>query len=373
MAEDRELTPKEKALVALGGKDPREPEKPAEEGGDDDKAKAEAAEKARLEKEAADKEKADKEKNKNPEETKLPELTDEQLLELASKKAGRPITSWDEFKPKKTDDDIKKEQEVRDAQKLSYGLQKGLFNRNTYESFIQDSKDAVGVVYRAELAAAKNDDPEWDEEKEQEFQEEFKERFGLELDKTASKYKSGQRQLSALADNILKSTYAPIYSLDSEYDKYEQGINHQKTNEQKILQEAPVFKQNIEDVLASHATVEITMGGEKFPVAVPKESIDAVRELLLEEKFVSSQILNGKNNKEHLASVAYNLIVTQNLNALSFEAAKKYHEKHQKGVRGIIQHDRLDKDKGDAEANMTDNQKAALQLMREQQKQTIAN
>lgn len=368
-SKDIELTAKEKALQHFTGKNPREEnpnnDTPTEE---ELKLKAENEAKALQEKEDAEKLRlAEEEKNKIPQPR---ELTDEELLAIASKKAGREIKSWDEFKPKQEEIDKEKEQEKRDANKLSYGLQKGLFNKNTYESFIADSKDRIGLVYRAELEDAKANDTAWDEDKEKEFKAEFDEKFGLELDPTSAQYKRGQKRISVIADSLLKSTYAPIYNLESEYGKYESGVNAQKETQQKILAQAPIFKQDVADVLSELSTVEISFGSEKYPILVSKEIRDSVNEILLDENFVKSQILEG-HKKETLSKIAYNLIITQNFDTLSFEAAKQYRAKHEKGVRGIPEGGKLDNEIVD-DATLSDKQKQAISFFKKQE-QPVAN
>ena len=86
-----------------------------------------------------------------------PTLSDEEAFALMSEKTGRKIASWDDLKEKAapTEDDKKKLQDARDADKLSFGLKQGLFNRNQYESFIADSKNPKDLVYQRELAEAK--------------------------------------------------------------------------------------------------------------------------------------------------------------------------------------------------------------------------
>jgi hypothetical protein len=362
----QELTPKEIALQHFTGKNPLEENTP-DPNEEADKLKLEAETKAAKEKEDADKLKAEEEKKKATK-VEIPELTDEQIFALASKKAGREIKSWDEFKPQPAPEDKQKLQDERDANKLSYGLQKGLFNTTTYESFIADSKDRVGLVYRAELEDAKKDDPAWDEDKEKEFKADFDEKFGIELDKTSPKYKRGQKQLAVIADSILKSTYAPIYSLDSEFGKYESVENTKKEQQQKILATAPIFKQDVETVLSELSTVSIQMGNETYAVPVSKEVIKSVNDLLIDEKFVSDQILAG-HTKENLSKIAHNIIISQHFNELSFEAAKQYRAKHEKGLRGIPEGGKLEKQSSDND-NLTDNQKKAITYWTPQ---TVAN
>lgn len=369
---DKELTPKEIAMQHFTGKTSSEGQGDKEEPTEDElKLKAEADAKILAEKEESDKLKLaeeEKEKAKKEKKVEVAEMSDSDLLAMVAKRSGREIKSWDELKPLPAPEDKKKIEDARDADKLSYGLQKGLFNKNTYESFIADSKDRIGLVYRAELEDAKKDDPTWDEEKEKEFKDEFDEKFGLTLDPTSPMYKRGQKRLAVISDSILKSTYAPIYNLDNEFDKYETGVNNQKQEQQKILSEAPMFKQDLHDVLEEISTVSSTMGADKFEIPVPKEIKDEVQELLLDQKFVTSQILKG-HKKEELSLIALNIIKNQHFDYFMFEAAKKYREKHEKGTKGITQPGTLEKT-GDQYESLTDNQKKAITYF---QPKTVAN
>lgn len=298
------------------------------------------------------------------------ELTDEELMELVSKKSGRKLSSWDELKPTQSEEDKKKLEENRDSEKMIFGLKKGLFNKKQLEGFISDSKNKVDLVYSRELAEAKNEDPEWNEEKEKEFQDEFNEKFGLNLDGTSSKNKRGQKQIALIADSILKNEYASIYQLDSEFGKYEIEINSRKTQEQRILAAAPLYKEDAEKIVASFAKIEMDFGGDKVEIPVSKEILQSVTDVMLDSNFSQAQILKGYK-KEDLQEFAKQYIIGQNFQALAFEAAKKYREKHEKGVRGIPEGGRL-QNTNDSDADLTDKQKEALAHFKGQPA-TVAN
>ena len=311
-------------------------------------------------------------KKKTQPEVKIEKVlpTDDELLEMASKRAGRKITSWDELKPTPSEEEKNKKSEERDADKLSFGLKKGLFNKKQYESFISDSKDAKELVYSRELADAKKEDADWDEAKEKEFKEEFEEKFGINLDNTSSQYKRGQKQILKLADAILKTDYSSIYSLESEYGKYENEVTTRKTQEQKILEAAPKYKEDVDSVVASLSKIEMTFGEDKIEVPLPEESLKSLKDLLLDNIFSSSQILKGYK-KEELQEAARTYAISQNYNYLSFEAAKKYHEKHEKGVRGIPTGGKLEKIEDNE--GLTEQQKQAIKFFKIDEKPLVAN
>lgn len=365
MAEETK-TPQQIALEHFRGQPSapaKEDETPTEEQLKEtaDKEAAAAAAKKIEDDAAAAKKIADDEAARKLEEekNKKPELSDDELLAIASKRAGREIKSWDELKPQPTEDDKKKEQDKRNAEKLAYGLKQGLFNKNDYDSYVADNKDRLGLVYRAELAEAKKDDPDWDEEKEKEFKAEFDERFGLDQDPTSAKHKRGQRQIAVMADSLLKGTYGSIFTLDQTYDEHEKQTMARKQEQQKILSEAPVFKENVKAALQDLSTFKMNFGEESYDVKVSTEILNQVEQLLLDDKFVADQILRGKNKKEVISQVANGLLLTQHFNALSYEVAKQYRERHAKGVRGIPQNGRLDTEKVET-PELTEKQKLAL-------------
>lgn len=327
------------------------------------------AEKERLEKEAADKKAAEDaeaarleaEKAKNT--PSLPELTDEQLFELMAKKAGRSFSSWDELKPKKEEVDKAKEAEEREADKIAYGLKKGLFNKNQLESYFTDSKDKVGVVYAAELSEAKKNDPEWNEDKENEFKEEFNAEYGLGLDDSAAKKQRGQRKLNVLAETILKSQYSSIYDLENQYSKHESDIKSRNEREQKILSGTPVYKQDVQDVVASFSEIELPLGkDQKYKVPVPQEALQNVKDMLMDDEFVQSQIEKGYSKKD-IEDVARTMILSENLPELIQKVVEQHQAKNEKGVRGIPPAGTLDSQHDDY-AGLTDRQQQAIKFFK---------
>jgi hypothetical protein len=369
MPDQVQLSPEKKAAIARFkgeeiGPDPvKTPAEIAAEKEEADKVLAQEQEKERLRLEE------EEDKNKNQPPVVIAEPTDEQLLEAISKRSGRKISSFDELKPKPEEIDKEKLAEKREADKLSFGLQKGLFNKKQFENFIADSKDPISLVYAAELQEAKKEDPAWDEDKEREFKEEFDEKFGLNLDQSSSKFKRGQKQLTIIADTILKSTYAPIYNLESEYGRHESETNQQAANKQKILETAPVYKKEVDEIVTGLASVDFPFGtDEKYTVPVPQEMRDSIKEILLDKDFVTSQILNGYK-KEEIAQIATNMVITQNYPALAHEAAKLYRAKHEKGVRGIPEGGKIE-NQADPYENLTEAQKTALKFFKPEVKTT---
>lgn len=349
-----ELTENQKIALAAYGKttDSNLPAKTQEELDAEKKIADDALAAEAKKKEDEQKALLDAEKDKLPK----AQLTDEELLAIASQRSGRQIKSWDELKEAPTEEEIKKKEENRDSEKLSYGLKKGLFNKNQYESFIADSKNPTSLIYNRELAEAKKEDPAWDEDKEKDFKDEFDERFGLTLDPTSAKFKRGQRELLTMADSLLKKEYGSIYQLDNEFSKHENEINSIQAQKQKVLTTAPIYKEDALKAVASVSSIEFTFGEEKYPIAVPAEAIKEVTDLLLDNEFTTNQILKGYSAEE-LKQVAHNYILAKNYADLAFLAAKQYRQKHEKGVRGIPEGGKLEKQE---ESTLTEKQQKAI-------------
>ena len=358
------LTPKEIALQHLKGSVSTESteltddqKKAAEAKAEEEKLAAEATAAEVKKKEDEEAAKLQKEKEELEAKNKPAELNDDVVLNyLKSKNIN--VSKLEELAPKPAEEDKIKKQEERDSEKLTYGLKKGLFNTKQYESFIADSKNKTELVFNAELAEAKKEDPDWNDDKEKEFREEFNDKFGVNADPSSRKFKSGQNQLNIISDSLLKSTYSSIYKLDSEFDRHEQELNSKKEFQQKVLAQAPIYKQDVETIVAGLSKISVPLGGENFDVDVSKEYQEDIKNLLLDQDFTTAQIKKG-HTKEGLQDIATNLLKTKYFNELSHEAAKKYLDKHQKGVRGIPEKGKTETG-GDPLENLTDKQKEAL-------------
>lgn len=299
-----------------------------------------------------------------------PELNDDMIVEYLKGK-GIAVNALGDLTPKPTPEDEAKKLEEKESAKLTFGLKKGLFNRKEYESYVSDRKDRINLVFRAELEDAKAADAEWDETKEADFKAEFEEEFGLSSDPSSVKYKRGQKKLAVLSETLLKDTYGSIYSLDNEYNKYESSENTKKATEQKIIAAAPVYKNDVTAIVDAMSKVSIPIFGTSYEVAVKPEILKGIKDLMLDNDFSVSQILNGYT-KETASEIANTLLFSKNFNYLMEEAAKQYRLAHEKGVRGIPPAGRLEKEV-EGEAGLTDRQKESLEFFKNKVTPTTAN
>lgn len=302
------------------------------------KLEKEAAEKKALdEKAAADVEAKRIDDEKKAEEKRLAELakpkelTDSELLEIASKKAGRKITSWDEFKPQPTEEEKKKELESREADKLSWGLKNGKFNRKQFENFIADSKSTESLVYKGYAEKVKAAEPDI---KEEQIIEQFQERFGLDKDPESWQHKQGQEELNLMASQILNKNYGSILSLDNEYSVFEKTAQEQQSSQARILENAPAYKKDVEEVFNSASVYKQKIGDEEYIIPLPPEFIERSKQHLLSEDFATTQIQKGWT-KEQLSELATNMALIEHRDYIQQKVAEQYHINRQKGTRGI--------------------------------------
>ena len=82
----------------------------------------------------------------NKEDVVAPEINDDAVLKYLQQK-GLPVKSLDDLNKPITEDDLAKQAEDRESAKLTYGLNKGLFNRKTHEQYILDKNNKQQLVF----------------------------------------------------------------------------------------------------------------------------------------------------------------------------------------------------------------------------------
>ena len=281
--------------------------------------------------------KKDEKKEENPEEKKTTpeantdEISDSTVLEILRKK-GFNVNSFDELKAPVQQADPEKEAEEREAAKLTYGLQKGLFKRKDYENYISDSKDPVNLVYDEYAQKAKKESPDLTEEQ---ILEEFKDDYGLNSEKGSRKFNRGQEDLALRSQKILQSKYGKIISLDSEFGQYESTQKAEKDRQQKILAQAPIKKKEIETAFSQIRKVKWEADKDDFiELDYSDDAINVLQQKFLDPKFVE-QMIEEDWDAEKIKDIADTALTKANLPYLLKKASEKYLEKHGKGSRGI--------------------------------------
>jgi len=294
-----------------------------------------------------------KEDDKNKE-VVIPEINDDAVLKYLQQK-GLSVNSLEDLNKPVTEADLAKQADDRESAKLTYGLNKGLFNRKTHEQFILDKSNKQQLVFAQYYQDAKKEDPELSDE---DIQAEFASKYGLDSEPATRKYKRGQQEIDILSDIILKNKYQNIYKLDNEFDIHEKQTTTQKEFEKRILNEAPVFKKHVDDVFSELKKITTKFSeDESYEVEVLDESLNSLKEKFLDKNFVAQKISQGYT-KEEIKDIAFSALLNQNWPVFAQEIVKQALYKQQKGVKGITPVGTQQKQQSDE--NLTEKQKVVL-------------
>lgn len=298
------------------------------------KADADAAQKI-LDDANAEKENGASEKEEKKPEIIEAELDDEKVLAYIKNKKGKEVSSLDEFlNPKKelTPEEIKAQAEQRDANKIAYGLSKGIFTKNHLEEFITDTKNPKDLVFAAYAADQKAKDADLTDA---EIEEEFEEKFGLNEDKESRKFKAGQNLINIIADNIISKKHSKILNLDTDFTSHETAQLQQKELEAKILTQAPIYKKEIEEVRKEIKSISIPISkDENFETELDDDVVEEIISQMLDNKYSETQIRNGWN-KDAIKQVAQTTGIIKQLPKILKAYADKIVLDKQAGIRGI--------------------------------------
>lgn len=269
---------------------------------------------------------------KQPEAVVEPSITDDLVLKYLQGK-GLSVNSLDDLNKPVTEDDLARHADARENAKLTYGLDKGLFNRKTHEQFILDKSKKQDLVYAQYYQDAKKEDAELTDE---DIQNEFATKYGLDAEPNTRRHKRGVQEIEILADIILKNKYQNIYKLDPEFEAHERQTNAQKAFERKLLSEAPAYKATVDEVFDSLKKIPTKFSDEEsYEVEVVDEAITTLKQQFLNKDFVADQISKGYT-KEDLKEVAFTALLRQNWPIIAKEMINQALLRHQKGVKGII-------------------------------------
>jgi hypothetical protein len=294
-----------------------------------------------------------KEEDKNKE-VVISEINDDAVLKYLQQK-GLSVNSLADLNKPVTEADLAKQADDRESAKLTYGLNKGLFNRKTHEQFILDKSNKQQLVFAQYYQDAKKEDPELTDE---DIQSEFAAKYGLDSEPNTRKFKRGQQEIDILSDIILKNKYQNIYKLDNEFDSYEKQNTTQREFERRLVNEAPVFKKQVDDVFSELKKITTKFSeDESYEVEVLDESLNSLKEKFLDKSFVAQKIAQGYT-KEEIKDIAFNALLSQNWPVFAQEIVKQALYKQQKGVKGIAPVGPQQKQQGDN--NLTEKQELVL-------------
>ena len=282
------------------------------------------------------------------------ELSDEAVIKYLQGK-GLPVNSFEDLNKPLTEADLQKQAEQRENAKLSYGLDKGLFNRKTHEQFILDRSNKKDLVFAQYYQDAKKEDPELSDE---DIQAEYATRFGLDAEPGTRKYKRGEQEIDILGEIILRNKYANIYKLDSEYDVHESTSKQQQEFERKVKLGAPVFKKDVDDIFTDLKKVTIKVSDtESYEIDDIDDALNNLKEKFFDKNFVAQKISEGYT-KDELKQVAYTALLSENLPMIVQKAINQALLKKQKGVQGVMSAG--PQEKQGEESQMSEKQKAII-------------
>lgn len=326
----------------------------------DDKKTADDVEAERL-RIAAEK-KAEEEKTKVAE----PELDDEKIIAYLKNKKGKEISSLDDLinpKVPLTEEQKKEEAEKREADKIAYGLKKGLFTKKQLEEFITDSKNPTETVFSVYAANQKELDPTLSDD---DIKEEFENEFGLKSDKDSRTYKKGQTLLANIADNIIHKRHSKILNLENDFSAHENSFTKEKEQEANVKTKMPIYKSAIEKIGNDLRKVSIPISGtENFEMELEDIDVKDIVENMMDDKYATKNI---DKSEQELKQIADTTKFLKNLPKI----LKKYGEKvlleKQAGTRGILPGGKTAGRSGTVEH--TEDQKKAIAMIEQMQ---IAN
>lgn len=293
-----------------------------------------AAETERLRIEAEEKEKGDTLKDKPADTPTKIELTKEQKEAIAMELFGvtdlKDLVKKSDIKTEPTADEIEAAKQAREDERVAFKLKK--VGTKQFEQFIMDIKDPQSLVFAQYKQEQKALDSTLTDT---EIESEFNSKYGLDAEEGSRLYTRGQKEIGILAEKIVKDKHSKIYELDSEFDSFEKEQLTQKQLSEKLISEAPAYKQAVEEIYTSLKKIPISLGkGEDYEVEMPDDIIDAFKKRELENEFAASQIKGGytKENKTTAAKLA---LIYENLPMVIKSVADKINAKRQAGAKGI--------------------------------------
>lgn len=293
-------------------------------------------ERLRIEAEGKTGDDADKNKEITPAPTKT-ELTKEEKEAIAKEFLG--VTDLSELvkkseipKAEPTKEEIEAELEKREGNKIAYALQQGKFTDKELKAYIADSNNPHDLVFQQYAQSQKALDNTLTDA---EIKEEFDEKYGLNQDEDSRKFKRGQEELNVLADTLIRKKHGKIIKFDDEYTSIEKEQLTQKQISEKLVLEAPKYKQTVEEIYTSLKKIPISLGkGEDYEIEMPDDILKSFKERELNTDFAASQIKNGYT-KEGKAEAAKLALIYENLPMFIKSVAAKINEKKQAGAKGI--------------------------------------
>lgn len=259
------------------------------------------------------------------------EIDETLLLKQLSKKAGREITSIEDFvNPKKelSAEDKENQLQERENQKLNFGLQNKKISKQEIESFIADTKNPQAVAFNFYAAQQKEIDPDLTDKQ---IKDSFEDRFSTNEDEDSKLYKSGQAEINFMANSIISKKHAKYLNLENEYTSFESEQSKVASFQKEILSKAPIYKRDVEAAAAKIS--KIKLGG--YDVEPDKEVIDSYVAKMLTRENTEKLITDGYT-VEGIEAAMKNSFILDNIDEIFEGVLEKDRLKNQAGLRGVI-------------------------------------
>ena len=297
-----------------------------------DKVEADKLDQDKLEAEKLAQKKLEEKHKEEPKVKSIDEASDEDLIKLL-KGRGIEVEDLSKLKPVKSQEEIEKEKERREAEKVAYGLKNGLFTKKEYDAYNSDINDVEEVVFKDFAADELASDPELTPE---EIKSRFEEKFNLNEPEGSPRRKRGEKELDIIARKLINEKHGKILSLDNAYDAYESEEKGRIAENNKILASAPVYKKDVEEVFSELATVTVPFSEtESYEVEFPAEVVSELRNTLLQSDTAASNIKKGWD-KNNIKETAYAAAIIKSFPSVVKAVAEKYLVAHAAGTRGVI-------------------------------------
>ena len=279
----------------------------------------------------------DKDKDKNPDGATDDDIDDDKLKKALAKKLGIAIEDVDAYlKPKEkdvTEEDKIKLKEERENKKIAFALQSGKISKKEIDSYVADTNDLEKVVYNHYKAQQLEIDPELTVA---EIDAAFDEKYGLTYDKESRQFKAGQKDLSFIAESIIKQKHANYLSIDNEFNAHEESEATAQRTIQEISAKTPQFRKDIDDVKAELKTLKINLANnESYSIELEDELLDSYTQKMLTPEYAKKVISQGYT-KDGIRDTIKFAVIADNLDSIIQGVVNADRLKNQAGLRGVL-------------------------------------
>lgn len=273
------------------------------------------------------------------------DISDDKLLAFLNKR-GISVSSFEELKkpePAKTEEERQAEQRKRKENALVWGIQTNRIKKEDYDELTRLQVNKMDLVVDEFVDFIKEKSPDLTDE---EIQEKINEYTLSNYDDTDPIKIKRQNDLLELADRRLKKKFSSIYNLDREFDVYEQSQLSERELQNKVAQQTPLYKNNLEKVVEECRAWKHTIEDSQNPdnnlvvdLTFSEDDLKEVREAFSNSDLVLQKIKNGFNVEE-ISNEVRSFLLIKHAPRLFNKIAKDYNsvqkEKHMMARKGMV-------------------------------------